>query len=134
MDLWATHAKRKRVCINCTQVIMPGDRVMIGQWKRSGTYQGKWATRTTQVMSHFACWVSRAEVYLDDNPYVPPNNPGPGRPTKYTEDQLRLRRNTQMQIKRLTGKQQYYNGQGLWAVAGGLGDRVRVLRESLVCM
>ena len=134
MDLWVNHAKRRRACTNCTHEILPGNQVMIMQWKKTGMYQGKIGTRTRLLMSHLSCWISKAYTYLEDHPYEPPNTPGPGRPIKYTPDQLRRRRNLQMQIRRWRGQQEDYNGQGMWAMADKYKDKVREARERLGCM
>jgi len=136
MDMWVSYAKRRRSCILCTQSIVPGDRVMVGQWKRTGAY----GTRTTRTMSHFDCWISKARTWLDDNPYEPPtglnseNAPNAGRPRKYTIEQGKQRLTMQVQMRRMVKRQQYYNGQGLWLVAESYGAKAKVIREQLSSM
>ena len=140
MDIWSGYAKRKRSCAECTVGIVPGDRVFIGQYKRTGMYAGEKATRTTRIMTHFDCFVSKHTTYLDDNPYEPPtglNENGehsPGRPRKYTIEQGKRRQSLQMRMRRLVERQQYYNGQGMWAMADGYKEKVRVIREQLIEM
>ena len=125
MDIWVTHAPRRRVCINCQKDILPGDRVVVGQWKRTYVY----GTRTRKVMGHFACWVSRAEEYLDTHPYEPRRVAGPGRPRTYTPEQGRKRGSLRVQILRWARKQQEYTGMGLWAVAGRYKDKIEHARR-----
>ena len=127
MDIWTTHAARRGLCINCQKEILPGDRVVIGRWKR----KYPWGVRTRQRVSHFNCWVREAEEYLDDHPYEPRRVAGPGRPIQYTQEQRRERRNLQVQISRWTRKQQEYIGGGLWAVAGRYKDKIEQARGVL---
>lgn len=130
MDIWASHATRKRNCLNCTKQIVPGDRVIVGQWKR--TYG--WGTRTKRVMSHFTCWVVQAEVYLDDHPYEAPSTAGPGRPHKYNADQRRRRMSLGANIKRWHQKQQTYTGEAMWAMADSYKVKISEARAELVNM
>ena len=103
---------------------------MIGQWKRPASF----GTKTTRHVSHLECWYNNANNWLDDHPYTPVIQAGPGRPVKYTQDQIVTRRNLQNNIKRWTVKQQDYVGQGMWATAGMYGDRVSVARSQLNSM
>lgn len=127
MDVWASHAKRRRNCKDCTKPINPGDRVMVGQWKRTFP----WGTRTKRVMSHFACWVGQAEAYLDDHPYEPSITPGPGRPQQYTATERTRRMALGTNIRRWTEKQQHYTGDGMWAVANTYKDKIVKARVEL---
>ena len=127
MDMWISWAMRRRACITCTKPIEPGDPVMVGQWKRTGPY----GTRTTKTMSHFQCWVTRAEVWFDDNPYAPVIQAGPGRPNKFTPEQKRRRASLHVMINQNRKKQQEYIGDGMWTVAERYADKVRGYREEL---
>ena len=100
---------------------------MVGQWKRTGSY----GTRTHRTMSHFECWKVQAEQWFDDNPYKPVIQAGPGRPARYTDEQIITRRNLQGNIKRWTVRQQQYLGEGMWAMAGKYGDRVSMANREL---
>ncbi len=130
MDMWVGHAMRRRTCIVCTVQIQPGDRVMIGQWKRTGGY----GTRTTRTMSHLQCWVTKAEVWLDDHPYEPVIKAGPGRPQKYTSEQIRVRRNLLSSMKRWHTRQTEFIGDGMWATADRYKDKISVARDELNSM
>lgn len=127
MDIWVTHAPRKRTCINCQKQVSPGDRVVIGRWKR--TYP--WGTRTRQVASHLICWVRKSEEYLDDHPYEPRRVAGPGRPRKYTPEQSRKRGSIRVQILRWARRQQEYTSMGMWAMAGRYKDKIEQARGVL---
>lgn len=129
MDLWVGHAYRRRSCINCTKGIELGDRVAIGQWKR--TYP--WGTRTRRVMSHWECWLTLQEVYFDDHPYDTSKNyvPGPGRKAKYNKEQKKQRLLMHAQVWRWKKKQQAYIGQGLWETADRYRDQIREVRVQL---
>jgi len=118
---------RRRPCIVCTKQIEPGDRVMIGQSKR--TYP--WGTRTNRSMSHLECWYTNAHVWLDEHPYTPTVKAGPGRATHYTPEQAVVRKALRVNIVRWSKKQQEYIGQGMWAMAGRYGDQVYEARERL---
>ena len=130
MDMWVSHAMRKRSCVLCTQPITPGDEVMVGQWKR----RFPWGMRTKRTMSHLQCWYDKARTWLQDHPYEPVIKAGPGRPKRYTPEQISARRNLQNNIKRWTLKQQEYIGIGLWATADRYKDKVAGARDELVKM
>ncbi len=127
MDIWATHSKRVRTCINCTHQIHPGDRVIMGQTKRTFHF----GTRTRRMISHFKCWVSNAETYLDDNPYEPRRVAGPGRPKTFTTEQRKHRLVLQVQMRRWTLKQEEYINMGMWTVAEGYKEKVAGARLKL---
>lgn len=127
MDMWVSHAMRRRDCVLCTVRIQPGDEVMVSQWKRTYSY----GTRTRRQMSHFGCWYVHAQIWLDEHPYVPVIKAGPGRPQKYTGEQIAKRRNLQNNIKRWGLKQKEYVGTGMWAMAGKYGDKVAGARGEL---
>jgi hypothetical protein len=130
MDMWVTHSMRRRPCVVCTKDISPGDRVMVGQFKRTFP----WGTRTKRSMSHLECWYSQANVWLDDHPYVPTVKAGPGRPVTYTNEQAAERKSLRVNISRWQTKQEEYIGQGMWEMASRYGDRVSTARESLSSM
>ena len=130
MDMWVSHAMRRRPCVVCTIQIEPGDRVMVGQFKR--TYP--WGTRTQRSMSHLSCWTFQAHIWLDEHPYTPTVKAGPGRPTQYTPEQACARKSLYMNINRWSKKQQEYMGEGLWAMAGRYGDQVTEARDKLNSM
>jgi hypothetical protein len=127
MDVWVGRAYRKRDCINCTHQIELGDPVTIMQWKR--TYP--WGTRTKRVVSHWSCWVTKQEVYIDDHPYEPRQAAGPGRPVKYTGKQMTRRRGLLQNIKRWRTKQIDFIGDGLWATADRYKYKISVARDEL---
>jgi hypothetical protein len=130
MDMWVSHAMRKRSCVVCTKQIEPGDRVMVGQFKR----KYPWGTRTRRSTSHLECWYTNAHVWLDDHPYTPTVKAGPGRPVSYTPEQAANRKALRVNISRWKTKQQEYIGQGLWAMAGRYEDKVTSAREVLSSM
>jgi len=130
VDIWVKHATRQRDCVLCTVRIMPGDEVLIGQFKR--TYP--WGTRTKQTASHFECWISKARTYLADNPYNPKFTAGPGRPVVYSQDDIRLRKNLQVNITRWGKKQREFVGQGMWAMADRYGAKIAKARMNLDTM
>ena len=130
MDMWVSHAMRKRNCILCTHQIMPGDEVMVSQWKK----KFPWGMRTNRQMSHFECYISRARTWLEDHPYTPTIKAGPGRPVKYTPAQVTQRKSLQTNILRWGKKQEGYVGDGMWEVAKGYGDRISKARDKLKAM
>lgn len=104
--------------------------MVYGRWKR--TYS--WGTRTKQVISHWKCWVIGQEVYLDSHPYEPRRVAGPGRPRRYTDIQRKQRIALKVNIGRWSKEQQYYTGQGMWAVAARYGDKIAQARTTLDSM
>lgn len=130
MDLWTGYAMRERDCVECTRRIYPGDKVAIGQWKR--TYP--WGTRTRRVMSHWPCWVMKQEVRFDEYPYTPRRVAGPGKPRIYSDAQRRERANLRVNIVRWGKRQQEYINDGLWAVADGYKDKIMAARNRLANM
>ena len=130
MDMWVSHAMRRRPCIVCTKQIDPGDKVMVGQSKR--TYP--WGTRTKRSMSHLECWYNQAHIWLDDHPYTPTVKAGPGRSIRYTSEQAVERKALRVSISRWSKKRQEYVGQGMWAMALRYSDRVSEARGVLTSM
>lgn len=130
MDMWVSHAMRRRSCVVCTKQIEPGDRVMVGQYKRTFP----WGTRTKRSTSHLECWYSQANLWLDDHPYAPTVRAGPGRPTSYTPEQATERKSLQVCIGRWKTRQQEYIDKGMWAMASRYGDKVAGAREVLSSM
>ena len=130
MDVWAGYATRRFPCIVCTTKLEPGDRVIICQSKR--TYP--WGTRTRRQTSHFNCWVTQANLYLDDKPYVAVVPVGPGRKRKYTPEQAKRRVYLQITISRWRKQQQKYIGTGMWAMGGRYSDKISKIREELDSM
>lgn len=130
MDMWVSHAMRRRSCVVCTRQIVPGDRVMVGQYKR--TYP--WGTRTRRSMSHLECWYTQAHIWLDDHPYTPTVKAGPGRPARYTPEQAASRKALLMNISRWNKRQQEYVGQGMWAMALRYSDKISEARSTMDSM
>ena len=131
MDMWISWAMRRRSCVTCTKPIMPGDKVMVGQWKRTGIYAGVKGTRTNRTASHWECYKSKAEVWWDDNPYTPVIQAGPGRPIKYTPEQKKRRASLHAMIDQNRKKQIAYIGDDMWATADRYADKIRVYRDEL---
>ncbi len=127
MDLWVAHAMRRRACVECTHGIEPGDRVAIGQWKR--TYP--WGTRTRRVVAHWKCWLVKQEIWFDEHPYTPVIQAGPGRPVKYTPEQRKRRASLRVMINQNKKKQVEYIGDDMWATAERYTDKIRVYRDEL---
>ena len=125
--MWISWAMRRQACVVCTKPIEPGDPVMVGQWKRTGPY----GTRTNRTMSHFQCWVTKAQVWFDDNPYAPVIKPGTGRKTVFNVEQKKRRNSLRAMINQNRKKQQEYIGDGMWIMAEKYADKVRGYREEL---
>jgi len=130
MDMWVSHAPRRGSCVLCTKEIVPGDEILIGQYKWK-TVAG---TRTKRTRSHFECWIIKAQTYLMDNPYTPTVKAGPGRPTRYTPEQAVNRKRLNTSITRWDTKQQDYINEGMWAMANKYRGMIEEARGKLVNM